>query len=133
MTTTSKQLVGKVEFHLEPVVCPRPRVSKYGAYYPPKYKKFREDMDGLIKAACLPSCVKGPVVVTLEFVCSSPKNPANPYPVGDIDNYIKAILDNIQGKAFFADDKQVTKCLATKRYTRAGEEAHIKIEVNHAN
>ena len=74
--------------------------------------------------------LEGPVHVDVEFVCSKPKNPANPYPKGDIDNYIKAIWDGLNGKWGFGDDRQIVSVTALKRYQNpAEEEPHIRITV----
>ena len=61
------------------------------------------------------------------FVVHSPRKPANPYPLGDVDNYLKAIWDSLQGRAFFKDDKQIESVNAVKRYVVDGEEPHILI------
>lgn len=31
-------------FHIDPVPCPRPRVTRWGAYYPPKYTAYKEEL-----------------------------------------------------------------------------------------
>lgn len=57
----------------------------------------------------------------VEFICARPAKPANTYPVGDIDNYLKAIWDSLQGRLFFKDDKQIERVTATKRYSLSGD------------
>tara|TARA_R110000824_G_scaffold26873_3_gene91851 strand:+ start:4688 stop:4963 length:276 start_codon:yes stop_codon:yes gene_type:complete len=77
----------------------------------------------------LPALITGePLVCIIVFVCPKPASPANPYPNGDVDNYIKAAWDQLNRRAFFHDDKQVWKVTATKRYATAIEEPHIYIK-----
>jgi Holliday junction resolvase RusA-like endonuclease len=127
MTTTSKlwRLGGKVVFWIDPVPAARPRVGKFGTYYPKKYAEFRKKFEKMIEAADLPEPQVRPVPVYLEFVIKKPKKPVNVYPMGDTDNYEKAVLDSMQGRAFFEDDKQVTLITGFKRYCAKGEEPHI--------
>jgi len=68
-----------------------------------------------------------PLYCDVEFVVKRPRHPANSYPIGDIDNYLKAIWDVLQGRAFFKDDKQIEAVDATKRYTVPDEEPHTRI------
>ena len=77
------------------------------------------------QAKDLPAPCILPCRVFLEFVRKSPKKPANDFPMGDVDNYAKAVLDSIQGLAFFEDDKQVTDLRVMKRYAAKGEAPHI--------
>jgi Holliday junction resolvase RusA-like endonuclease len=83
----------------------------------------------------LPELLTCPLHCDIEFVVKRPGNPANPYPIGDIDNYLKAIWDSLQGRAFFKDDKQIESVNAVKRYTVDNEEVpHIAIafkEIEH--
>lgn len=116
---------GRVVFNIDPVPAARPRVGKFGTYYPKKYANFRKEFEAMIEAADLPKPSVLPVPVYLEFVCKSPAKPANPYPMGDTDNYIKSVLDSMQGRAIFEDDKQVTLVTGFKRYAAKGERPHI--------
>ena len=59
--------------------------------------------------------LEGPLTVTAEFICKKPAKPANPYPIGDIDNYLKAIWDSLQGRLYFRDDKQIETVHAHNR------------------
>jgi Holliday junction resolvase RusA-like endonuclease len=128
MTTPISSVRGDgVVFNIAPVPAARPRVGKFGTYYPKKYNTFRAEFAKLIEATDLPTPRTTPCAVYLEFVCPSPKKPANPFPMGDTDNYIKSVLDSAQGKAFFADDKQVVKVTGFKRYAAKGEQPHIRM------
>ena len=123
--TSSSRLGARYVFYIVPVPAARPRVTKWGTYYPKKYAEFRKEFARLLVRTGLPRAVLSPLEVNLEFVCRRPKNPTNSYPMGDLDNYVKAVLDSIQSKAWFKDDKQIQAIGAYKRYTRDDEVPHI--------
>jgi Holliday junction resolvase RusA-like endonuclease len=85
-------------------------------------------MNEWLSDAILPEPVAVPVQCEVEFVCKKPKAPVNTFPVGDIDNYLKAVWDSLQGRGFFKDDKQIEDVIASKRYVNPGETPHIQIE-----
>ncbi len=113
---------------VEPVPASRPRVPRFGRpYYTGRYKSFREELEEWIEANDLPEPLDGALSCVVVFVCKRPKKLTNPYPRGDVDNYLKAVFDSLQGHAFMFDDKQVSVVLAIKRYAKPGEEPHITI------
>jgi len=94
------------------------------AYYTGKYKTFSADAPKLIPTASHFFEKGSPVEVEIAFFMQSPKKPANSYPVGDIDNYIKSILDAItKNGTYWHDDAQVIKLTATKQYFDDADEA----------
>jgi Holliday junction resolvase RusA-like endonuclease len=110
-----------------PVPAARPRVPRYGKpYYIGRYAKFREAMTQWVTEQPPVNISENPLAVYVEFAVNKPKNPANSYPTGDIDNYVKAVLDSLQSRMFLKDDKQVEYLEATKRYVD-NEIPHIKI------
>ncbi len=116
----------KLVLWVEPVPASRPRVSRKGfAYYSKSYNKFRQAATTALGAIKKPKgCpVQGSLAVKVVFYCKRPKNPANPYPIGDIDNHLKSILDALNEWAW-ADDVQIVKIEAVKRYSD-----HPRIEV----
>jgi Holliday junction resolvase RusA-like endonuclease len=114
-----------VIFDIVPVPAARPRVTRWGTYYPKKYNEFRKGFTHLLEETELPPPRTMPCSLYLEFVCPRPAKPANDFPMGDIDNYIKSVLDSAQGKAWFADDKQIIHVQGFKRYAAKGEKPHI--------
>ncbi len=112
-----------------PTPASRPRIPRFGRpYYVGKYKEFRLEFAAMLEETPdLPGCSSKPMEVHLLFVIGRPKSPANSFPMGDVDNYAKAVLDSIQGKAILKDDKQVTRLNVVKRYTLPEEEPHIHI------
>ena len=117
-------------FNINPVPASRPRVSRWSTYYPKKYTKFKKDMEALTsEIETTPS--EKLVSVELEFRIMMPKSFSKKKRQGlnntycsnnsDIDNYIKAILDSLNG-VFYIDDKQVVEIFARKIY---GDEGYI--------
>jgi len=115
-------------FKINPVPASRPRVSRWSTYYPKKYTKFKKDMEALTsELETTPS--EKLVSVELEFGIMIPKSWSkkkreelnNTYCSNnsDIDNYIKAILDSLNGIVYI-DDKQVVELFAKKIYSEEG-------------
>ena len=115
-------------FKINPVPASRPRVSRWSTYYPKKYTKFKKDMEALTsEMETTPS--EKLVSVELEFGIMIPKSWSkkkkqelnNTYCSNnsDIDNYIKAILDSLNGVVYI-DDKQVVELFAKKIYSEEG-------------
>jgi Holliday junction resolvase RusA-like endonuclease len=124
--------------HINPVPCPRPRITKKGwAYYPPKYKAWRNDAEDLLIEMRdsfdwkhpLPLSIK--LEVNAVFVCRRPKTTKLSHPKPDIDNYLKALLD--AGNAvIWEDDHLVTTVRASKQWATPGEEGYIEILITEA-
>lgn len=103
---------------IDSMPCPRPRVGRFGAYYPAKYNKWRKAfhvelgrvVEGNLKPTSLPICVD------LTFVVRRPKSTKLAYPKPDIDNYVKAVLDACNGK-LWQDDSQIVLIYASKLWT----------------
>ena len=118
------------KFNINPVPASRPRVARWSTYYPKKYTQFKKDMEALTSELNQTPSDKL-VCVGLNFMIEIPKswskkkrnNYDNTYCSNnaDIDNYIKAILDSLNG-VFFIDDKQVVEVFARKMYSK---EPHI--------
>tara|TARA_R100001591_G_scaffold29485_2_gene40477 strand:+ start:804 stop:1160 length:357 start_codon:yes stop_codon:yes gene_type:complete len=100
---------------VEPVPASRPRVTKWGTYYGKRYTQFRKDAKAALDAMELGEPFAGRISVHLEFWCKRPKTTKRETPRGDIDNYIKAILDSCNA-VVWDDDDQITKCSAKKMF-----------------
>ena len=115
-------------FNINPVPASRPRVSRWSTYYPKKYTKFKKDMEALTSELETTPSEK---LVSVELECGImiPKSWSkkkreqlnNTYCSNnsDIDNYIKAILDSLNGIVYI-DDKQVVELFAKKIYSEEG-------------
>jgi len=116
---------------VKPQPASRPRISKFGSYYTQGYKDFRSETYRFLKKIRddYPA-EEGVFSVSVEFICKKPKKPTNPYPRGDVDNYLKGIIDSlVYAGMFFNDDIQITHMEGTKRYQEENEEVGMNITV----
>ena len=117
-------LLENLQIPLEPVPASRPRVTRWGVYYGKKYTAFMEAFKELV----LPITQHlGNLWIYAEFVCKRPKKVTRETPVGDIDNYAKALLDGLTKQGAWKDDDQVTLSVFTKRYAEPEETPHINV------
>lgn len=123
VTTQSSEL--RVE--LAPVPASRPRVSKWGTYYTGTYKQWIKDADATIPEADV--ALEGNLSVTLDLVAAKPPTTKRANPRGDIDNYIKAVLDALTKKGYWNDDDQIIHLYAHKRWPNPGEEPHFRVRI----
>lgn len=113
-----------------PVPKARPKVSKWGTYYPTTTKNWMYDAAASMASITAGEPTRGGLYILVTCVCTRPKNPANPYPRGDVDNYVKGIMDAItKEQIIWADDKQVVDCHIHKRYADEDETPHTYVEV----
>jgi Holliday junction resolvase RusA-like endonuclease len=54
-------------------------------------------------------------------------------PVGDVDNYMKAIFDLLQKKGYVSDDKWITSTTARKRFLPFGEVGYTLVVLSNDN
>ena len=118
--------------NVKPVPAARPRVTRWGTYFPKTYTDFRNECyHSLLKLSKQYPANDSAYIVDVEFICKRPKNPSNAYPVGDVDNYLKGILDAlVHCKLFFNDDIQIIKLTGTKRYQKSKEEFGMRISIS---
>ena len=104
-------------FDIDPCPASRPRVSRWSTYYPKKYTQFRKEMKALTsEMETIPS--EKLISVDIEFNVRIPKSWSKKKSKEkngqycdnscDIDNYLKAILDSLNG-VLFVDDRQVVE------------------------
>jgi Holliday junction resolvase RusA-like endonuclease len=118
-------------FPISPIAASRPRISKYGAYYTGPYKKFR-----VACAECVYDILgtdfqllEGPLQVDIEMYITRPKKTKLEHPRADIDNFLKAIFDVMNGK-LWADDSQVTVIHASKQWSSPNELGYFTLGIN---
>ena len=126
------------QFDINPVPAARPRVSRWSTYYPKKYTQFKKDMEALTGELDTTPC-KNLVCVSLEFMIKIPKSWSKKKRLAgentycnnnsDIDNYIKAILDSLNG-VYFIDDRQVVEVFAIKKYSNEPRILFKMMEMN---
>jgi len=116
--------MNKLFIPVKPTPASRPRISKYGNYYPKGYTDFRKEIYKFFKGLKKEEVdTTAQFRVELEIICYKPQKPSNEYPRGDIDNYAKAYLDSITfAQLAWEDDIQVVELSASKRYQEEGED-----------
>ena len=105
---------------MKPVPKGRPRMTRYGRVYTPASTIEAEEiirtawtgdiMEGNLMLVC--TFVKDEVRIIVQNIDSNLKPPTKLR--GDLDNYIKSILDGLN-KVAYLDDKQVFELQAEKR------------------
>jgi Holliday junction resolvase RusA-like endonuclease len=121
---------------IEPVAKARPRFTRYGRTYTPKktadYEaQIRAAFTAKYKTETVPMwCRDTPLVAIASFGKSIPKSYSKkkrgqclsgeiaPTSKPDVDNYLKAVLDALNGLAF-EDDSQIVRTVAEKQYSEA--------------
>jgi Holliday junction resolvase RusA-like endonuclease len=122
------------EIPISPVPCPRPRVSRWGVYYPKKYVVWRKSMAAAVTEAkgrrhTISSSRR--LVVELECYVKTPKNSKLEDPKPDVDNYAKAILDACN-KILWDDDSQIVELKVTKQWSGSQHGGKTVIRVSSA-
>lgn len=80
-------------------------MTRWGTYYGKTYKQYIEDCNESIPAPTRQ--LHGELVVNADFILPKPKKSKFSMPNGDIDNYLKAILDVLTHAGYWEDDRQV--------------------------
>ena len=119
----------EVYLPVPPVPASRPRVGRWGTYYPKTYQRWMREADDLLRplAVGVQPTIED-VHVAVHTVAMKPKSGRLPHPRGDVDNYMKAALDAVtKAQLIWVDDKQIVTVQGTKRYALPGEAAHTFI------
>lgn len=109
-------------FQVEPVAASRPRIRVIGknrtmAYYSGKYKTFKEvDAPNVVKLCVDKNFQDKPLALWVTFAATKPRTSKLEKPGPDIDNYLKAIFDVLNGELWY-DDKQIVEVHATKQWS----------------
>lgn len=108
-------------FPVDPVAKGRPRFAKGRAYTPQKTRDFERLIKAMARIQYKGEPLDGPISATIVFLIKKPKTVKREYPIvkSDLDNYIKAALDSLNGIAFH-DDCQVIEINASKKYNDFG-------------
>lgn len=107
----------------KPVPAGRPRVTRWGTYYPKTYTEWIAANTPVV-SKLEPHVLTGPVALYVEVICPPPKTKTEQVaPMGDVDNYAKGPMDLLTklGKAW-KDDRQIVMLAVTKRWAGPGEE-----------
>jgi Holliday junction resolvase RusA-like endonuclease len=116
----------------EPVAMGRPRATRHGAFarvYTPG--KSAEATAYIVASVGPVEAIAGPVSVVVDFYIAKPKKKVGPYPMKrpDLDNLVKLVMDALTKANVWADDNQVVRLVATKRWAESrGPGTEIYIE-----
>lgn len=119
---------------VEPVPASRPRVSKWGTYYPKKHTAYAETLKTILDNVP-PMEHRGPIEVSMMFVMPRYKTSDSPVHRADIDNLTKLPLDCLTSSKdgdkprFWDDDCLVSVMKSYKRFAREDEEPHTRVKI----
>lgn len=119
-------------FPIHPMPAPRPRVTKWGTYNPPKYTAYKKAIS-LLASKEVKERLRGAVKMEIVFQFKKPKSWTKKKKAAaywhtqkpDNDNLLKGIKDALNGIAY-KDDAQVCDVTALKIW---GERDMIMIEI----
>lgn len=103
---------------VKPKACPRPRVTRNGrAYMDSNYKAWKLDVSKFL-AEKKQYFYDRAIRVEMDFCLIKPKSSKNEHPTvrPDVDNYVKSVLDAMNG-IIISDDSIVTSLEASKKYS----------------
>lgn len=124
---TVRAAVLALVLRLSPVAAARPRVSKWGTYYPAAYTNWKKAADKFVCEYEGP-LIEGPIALYIETICEVPKTSKLLIPRGDVDNYAKAAMDAMTASnKIWKDDNQVVLLIASKRFAEEDEEPCTKL------
>lgn len=120
-----------IHFEIEgkPVPASRPKVSKWGTYYPKNHTVYAKYLSSMF-AQSPEYITEEPVEVRI--LCVMPKYKTSDHPVhrADVDNLSKLPMDGMtKSQRYWKDDDLVVSLVALKRFCRDNEEPHTKIRI----
>lgn len=127
-----------ITFDIDPVPASRPRVTRWGTYYPEKYTQFRKDMAKMLLKAQQKELYTGALKTDVVFYIPIPKSKSKKQRAEmngafcvsnmDLDNLEKALYDSMNG-VIYEDDKQIVQHLTRKVWIDGRGKIEIKFEV----
>ncbi len=97
-------------------------------YYGKRYKQWRADAAELLKDSDKPP-LDCSVRVECTFAIPRSKTGTLSTPVGDGDNYEKAIYDLIQSKGYLEDDRFITTAVWRKRFLPHNKQGYTLLKI----
>lgn len=117
-------MIYQTRIDMVPIAKGRPRFSRSGRCWTPKGTRDAEkSILGHVLASEHPYWETEALTVGLVFYIPRPKSIKRDYPTSrpDLDNYVKLVLDSLNG-ILWKDDSQVISLAATKAYVTQGKE-----------
>lgn len=126
----------------QPVPCARPRVINGRAYTPADYARWKQGAALVLRSQRV--VIPGPVWVEITVYHNRPisrplhvsgddwRTGGAHYAIsrGDLDNYVKGVLDAMQDGGVLANDRQVVHIVASSRYAPAKGKPGIEVAVS---
>lgn len=126
----------KLVFEIDPVPASRPQVTRWGVFYPKKYKQFRKDMDKLLLKEHR-VLLDRPLKLDVTFFVHLPKSYSKKKrdemdgtycaTTFDLDNLEKAIYDCMTGY-IYVDDRQIVQHTTRKVWVKEKGSIAVIIE-----
>ena len=123
-----------IRFNIPPVPASRARVTRLATFFPKKYQAFRDDFKQLLQHHDT-DIHKGNLFVRIDFHVEMAKSWSKKKKEekdkqycnnnADIDNYIKAAFDSLEGK-YYENDNQIVMVRPRKYWAKEG---HIKFDI----
>ena len=117
-----------IRFDIAPVVASRARVTRWATFFPKKYQAFRDEFKVLLENHKV-DVHTGNLYVKLDFHVKMAKSWSKKKVLendtkfcdnnADIDNYIKAVLDSLEGH-YYDNDNQIVMIRARKYWSTEG-------------
>ena len=126
----------KIIINKEPISCPRPRVTRFGVYYPKQYQDYKDYLKEYLislnlekledKALYLKICFN--IKIPNSFSNKKKKELENQYVIKkpDIDNYLKSVMDGMNS-IIYKDDNQIASINIIKKYVIENPNTEIEI------
>lgn len=117
---------------LLPVPAARPKVGRWGAYYPKTYTRFKALADDVLRPLAIGAKLYSDYVfISIEHVTIKPKSGKLGRPNGDWDNFVKGSQDAVtKAQCVWVDDAQVAFGMSNKRYAVGSEESYFRLRVS---
>lgn len=117
----------RIEALIKPVPFPRPRFDSRSkqTFNPKRYRDFKEELGLMARLAMKGHApFAGEIKLRADFYRPKPKRSKQVSFIGDVDNYLKAVMDSLIGICY-EDDRQVVETHARKLFGTP----HIEIEL----
>lgn len=120
--------------HINPIACPRPRITKYGrAYMTKKYVDYKNDLINQLQKY---EPISGKLIFDVDFYFYN-KNKAYGYHKSrpDIDNLLKGVFDAYQQAKIIEDDQNIVGVISNKYWSHTPKitVTIYKLQENHEN
>lgn len=114
---------------IPPVAKERARVTRFGSYTPARTKEFQNQVRMHAKKHAPKVLFKTPLSLQCDFYIAKPNRPKFIHAAvrPDIDNYLKAIMDSLNG-IIWVDDSLIVMVTTAKYYTTDKPEIFISVK-----